>query len=155
MSRVNVILRVPVARTWDAGTRLQVYEDRGTGTVDYTRPLLGRPVEVFPGRPANTPPLQRIAGDGRLGRRQDGSGSRDGLAGKAGTTESYVDVAVSIRAGYGLRTFGVVATSPAGVPQSAPVELEHFVSATDPRPVKRFALETFDAGSRRVRFAIE
>lgn len=153
---------MPVDATWEAGTRIQVYEDRGTGTVDYTRPLLGRPLEVFPGQVAATVLLARRVSDGTLGdgrplRRQGGLGERSSAGGLALIPPpSYVDVTVSVRTGYGMRKFGVKAFNAAGIPQgTAAVELEHFVSGTDPRPVERFAFDSFDGGTRRVRFTLE
>lgn len=49
-------LRIAPAHDWPLGTRLNVFWDAGTGTVDFARPLLMRSVAAFPDMfPARTP----------------------------------------------------------------------------------------------------
>lgn len=68
-----VTLRVPIDVDWDAGDRLQVYSDFGSGTIDTTKPLVVRGPDMFPGQQQARGVGVRPVGIGRVG---DGKAAR-------------------------------------------------------------------------------
>ena len=148
MSSQTAILRVPIDDGWDAGTRLQVYADFGSGTVDTDTPLLARPFEVFPGQHALRGHGEQPYGRGRVG---DGKAARPvtgvgrAIYGRTpyGSAPPFVEVPVNVPAAFGQWKFAVKAVDGAGNAQSAGLnEIEAVVSGTEPPPVKSFALHS-------------
>lgn len=160
MSKQTIILRTVIDEDWDAGTRLQVYTDRGTGTIDTSKPLLARPLEVFPGSVAANGFGTEPFGANRFG---DQGPARPGTAvldrqvfGQTpfGGGEEIIDVPVEVPAAFGKWKFVVQAIDRHGNAQSgALTEIEGVVSGTDPAPLSEFALFGYDAGTDQATFS--
>lgn len=160
--RQPITLRVPIEDDWDAGIQLQAYTDRGGGEIDTDRPLLGKAKQVFPGR-------QRMGGFGRhihgyarhgdlrAGRPRNG-GWGDHRWGQIahGSSQPYARVTVNVPAAYGLWKFAVQAVDAEGNAQAgALIELERVVSGTEPEPLRRFVLSSYDSENDRFTFGVE
>lgn len=159
MSKQTVLLRVEIEDTWDAGDRLQVYTDQGSGTIDLNKPLLKRPLEIFPGQQAGQPYGRQPYAVGRHG---DNLASRppNGIAGTIyGTTPHggalvAIEVAVEVAPAFGKWKFAAQVMDGHGNVQTAALqELSAMVSGTDPAPPAEFALVSYDAPSDRVTFS--
>lgn len=158
MSNQTVTLRVPIESSWDGGTRLQVYCDKGTGTVDPTKPLLARPVAVFPGQHAAVGLGRQPVGRGRVGdskpaRKRRGLGrTRVGIT-PVGRTPPVIDITVHVPPAFGTWKFAVQAIDRDGnVQTDALQEIAAVVSGTEPAPPKSFAMASYDSGSDQVTF---
>lgn len=153
MNRQRVTLSVAVPDEWDGGTTLQAFCDFGTGSIDYSRPLLARRVEVFPGR-------TRAAGYADAAYGDDGYGDfgpplppEEGYAeaeyGDApyGDGERLMRLGVPIPAAYGMWKFNVTAYDEAGNPETSfNPTIDAWISGTEPPPVRDFQLQSFAAG---------
>lgn len=159
MAKQSVTLRVPIASGWDGRTRLQVYTNFGSGAVDTSKPLLPRPMEVFPGQPVSRGFGARRFGLGRFG---DGKPGRGGTAvfgrqrfGKTpfGNPTPFVEVTVDVAAAFGAWKFGVKAVDRFGNVQAGGAEeVTRVVSGTDPPPLKSFAVNGYDSQVDQVTF---
>ena len=159
--KTAVTIKVPIDPDWDGETRLQVYTDRGGGTVDTTDPLLPRPVEVFPG-------ALRAKGFGRfpLGRGRFGSNKpaypRNGGffdqrfgTGALGRSKPFVRLTVNVPAVFGKWKFAVEAIDAEGNVQSDPItEVARILSAAEPPTIKSFAFGSYDGGTDQVTFSL-
>lgn len=160
MSKQTVTLRVLVDDAWDANDRLEVYTDNGTGTIDTTTPLLVRQGGVFPGRhPARGVGRQPV-GRGRVGTGKaalSSGGIGRTRVGKTpvGRTPLFVDLTVDVDAAHGTWKFAVGAVDRDGSVQSGGLqETSLVVSGTDPPPLNKFELNSYDGGSDQVIFDI-
>lgn len=158
---IAVTLQIPIEDTWRAGTRIQVYTDWGSGEIDTDRPLLARPVEVFPGQAA-----QRGVGDDAAdlvgtagGPRQPATNTlASEICGVTPLCEgtAFVEVTVYVPQVYGLWLFGAQAVDEAGNPQDgALTELTELVYGTDPAPLQSFAYDSYDGETDQVTFAFQ
>lgn len=158
MSKQAVTLRVDVDDAWDAGDRLQVYTDRGSGAIDLTRPLLSRPCDLFPGQhPAKTFGEQPF-GTGRFG---DFKASRTptgfeqtpfGIA-PFGLPAPSIELTVEVEAAHGAWKFAVGAIGDDGTAQAGALqETTVVVSGTDPPPLDTFTFNSFDEPNDQVIF---
>ena len=153
MPRQSVTLAVPYDDAWDAGDRLQVFTDFGSGTIDVSQPLLARAVEIFPRQfPA------RGLGQQPLGVGQAGNGKAARPPGKAGrtilgvtplgTAPPLLDVSVDAPPVFGTWKFAARAADRYGNVQAASLaEATTCVSATEPTPLATFRLASYDAGT--------
>lgn len=154
----TVILRVPIEDDWDAGARLEVFTDFGHGSVDYTRPLLQRGLDLFPGQHGGRGVGVQPVGVGRVGdhkaaRPAVGIGSSIVGITPVGTAPSYVEIPVSVPAAFGAWKFAVRAVDGQGNVQSEEaVESTVLVSGTEPPPLRTFALDSYDAIKDRLTF---
>jgi len=164
MDEIPVLVRVPVQSTWVYGTRINVYTDRGTGTIDTSRALNRTPIKVFGESPdplggvgdgaAGKVPIgsaqPKAKGDGELGHWEFGE-DPNGLA--AGT--GYVEVVCWIDQIVGDVKFGALAVDAAGNPQGgAMVEWTQYVSGDRPAPLTTFAFSQYDEANDQVEFAV-
>ena len=159
MALQRVTLRVPIPGGWDAGGRVQVYTDSGSGTVDTSKPLLARAVEVFPGAVASRGFGITAFGSAQFG---DNKPSRPHVAvfgrelfGKTPfcNPEPFVLVGVDVPAAFGKWKFAVEAVDRFGNTQSGGVqEIEAMVSGTEPPPLKSFAVNGYDDPTDRLTF---
>ena len=159
MSKQTVLLKVGIPEGWDAGDRVQVYTDFGTGSVDLTKPLLARAFDVFPREhPARSYGRQPYGrgrlGDGKAPRRTTGIGRT--IHGKTpyGTAPPLVKIPVQVPAAFGTWKFAVRVVDQAGNPQSAALEvITAVVSGTEPPPLASFTFDSYDAETDQVIFA--
>ncbi len=156
--RQAIRFKVPVDEGWDAGDRLQVFTDGGTGAIDLTKPLLVRGHDVFPGRDRLGGVGRRPVGVGRVGdsraaRPRGGIGrTRVGVT-PVGTAPPFVTVVVDVPAAFGAWKFAVQAIGADGVVQSAAlVETTIVVSGTDPDPLDSLTINGFDQPSSVLTF---
>ena len=159
--KTAVTIKVPVDVDWDGGTRLQVYTDRGSGTVDTNDPLLPRAVEVFPGQLVSAGYGQQTYGEGAYGfntpapPRTGGFGEQVYGDGPYGESEPYVEVTVNLPAAFGKWKFAVEAIDGEGNVQSDPLtEVAQIVSATEPPTVRGFAFGSYASITDQVTFSI-
>lgn len=153
-----ITLRVPIHEDWDAGDRVQVFTDFGTGTVNLTKPLLPRPVSVFPGKHRARGLGSQPVGSGRV---KDGRASRPhrGIrttrVGRTpvGNAEPFVALTVNVPAAFGQWKFAVrVVDAFQNVQAGGEQEIEAIVSGTDPMPLRRLDFDSYDGGSDQVTF---
>ncbi len=162
MSLQAITLRVPIGDDWDGGHRVQVYTDRGSGTVDTSRPLLARPAEIFPGQLASKGYGMHPWGRGRFGDNKP-SRPRTGVYGRQiygvspyGNPEPFMEVTVEVPAAFGAWKFGVEVVDRFGTVQSGGLqEIVAVVSGTDPAPVSAFAVAGYDSQTDQVTFGFE
>lgn len=159
MSSQRIILPIPIDADWDAGDRIQVYTDWGDGTIDLSRPLLARPMDVFPGQQRAKPLGQQPVGAGRVGdfkanRPRRGLGrTRVGMT-PVGTTPSVIDVPVDVPPAYGTWKFAAqVVDVHDNVQAEAPAEISAVVSGTEPPPVATLLLIIYSPGTDQATFA--
>ena len=149
--RDTLTLTIEIPTTWDGGTRLAVYTDRGTGVIDEAAPLSHRPVDVFPGAA-----MAMGWGEHSWGEGQHGTNYPDlPIAGLETTTwgESpwgeaphLITIDLPLGAAYGNWKFSVRAFDFQGNAQgTAPVELTAVVSSRRPNPVARLTFASYDA----------
>ena len=150
--RTPVTLRVEIDDAWDAGMCLQVYTDRGSGTIDTDAPLLAEPMEVFP----NALPSAGFGafpfgagefGSNRPGRPQNGGfGDQPFASVGFGTSSPYVLVTVNVPAAFGAWKFAVESLDAEGNAQGAAlVELQRIVSGTEPVQLQSFGVSSYDS----------
>ena len=159
--RTTLKLRVPYPSPADAGDAVQLYTDRGTGTVDTTKPLLQAPAELFPAG------LRRFDGFGSevfgesvpetgfaLPPAPLGFGSEIFGETPFGDALAYREVTVQIPPAFGVHQFKSRMLDEAGNPQGDALPLGEFlVSSEQPPSLKSFAFDSYDSGSDRVTFA--
>ena len=160
MAKQSVTLRVPIDETWDGGTRLQVYTNSGSGEIDFDSPLLARPVEVFPARPASRGLGGLPLGATRLGDEKPSRPHNAILAEEElGRTplcglEPFIDLVVDVPAVFGVWKFAVKAFDRFdNVQAEAGAEIERMVSGTEPVPLESFAVDNYDSETDQVTFA--
>jgi hypothetical protein len=150
MAKQTVMLRVPVAESWDAGDAIQVYADNGTGTVDFNTPLLARPAPLFPGQHAAKGVGLQPVGRGRTGdqkarRARPGMGRAVTGKTKVGTSPKTLAVPVEVSAAFGNWKFSAKLVDRFGVVQAAAgTEAQVIVSGTEPPPLSSFTLNGYD-----------
>lgn len=160
MPKQSVTLAVPYDDAWDAGDRLQVFTDFGSGTIDVSKPLLSRAVEIFPrqfpSRPLGLQPLGvGRAGDGKAGRPPGKAGRTILGVTPLGTAPPLLDVAVDAPPVFGTWKFSARCVDRYGNVQAASLaEATVCLSATDPTPVATFTLAGYDAGTDVVTFNV-
>lgn len=147
----TVMLRVPIDDDWDAGVRLQVYTDFGTGTIDTDSPLLQRGLDLFPGKHRARGVGTQPVGVGRLGDHKAArprAGIRHAIVGQTavGTSPPFVVIPVQVPAAFGAWKFGVEAVDANGNVQGGGLaEVTAMVSGTEPPPLKSLSLVGYDA----------
>jgi len=158
--RTTVKIRVPVPAEADAGDRVQVFTDFGTGTIDTSRPLLKHPKAVFRGA------RKRFGGHGTesygesaygLGRQgpDPGPGHGSEIYGVTpyGVPVETIEVTVSVPPAYGLHKFSARMLDAMGNLQGAALpEVTVFVSSVQPPGLRSFAFASFDSGARTATF---
>lgn len=160
MSRQTIQLRIAIDDAWDAGDRIQVYTDFGTGSVDLTKPLLPQAFDVFPGEEPSQGYGVQPYGLGRVGdfkadRPHQGIGSAIYGVTPYGTAPPFVEVEVDVAAGFGNWKFAIQIVDRDGTPQGGALqEISAVVSGTDPSPLCRFTFNNHDAPSDQVTFDI-
>jgi hypothetical protein len=150
---IDVALAIPVQTSWPYGTRLQVYTDFGTGTIDTSQPLLAAPVDPYAGR-------RRPAGFAQAGYGETSYGGstrrvgRGGYGGHGhaevafGGGQPRVTVVARVRDAYGNWKFAAEAIAPNGdVQTDALEEKQVFLSGRTPQPVKNVAIDSYTAGT--------
>lgn len=159
--RVPVTLRVNVDATWLHGTRVQVYTDWGTGTIDTSKPLLNRPLDPYARKPrpgglgANRlgeVPLGAAAaylgGDGPM-QHALGSVSLDSAVQSFEVTVHVPDACAAWK-------FAAQALDEGGNAQGAALdELTAYVSGREPRPVTGLTLSGYDGGTDKLTFTFD
>ena len=156
-----ITLRVPIADTWDAGDRLQVYTNFGSGAIDTDRPLLSRPAEIFPGKwPAKGYGRQPYGrgrhGDHRAGRRRGGLEPTTYCRTAYGRTPATMTVKVEVPADFGMYKFAATVVDRFGTVQEGSLqEIETIVSGAEPAPLKSFARAGYDGQTDIVTFDFE
>lgn len=160
MNRQRVTLTVTVPDEWDGGTTLQAFTDFGDGSIDYSRPLLARRVEVYPGRrraPGYGDALYGDDGYGDFGAPlPPEEGYADAEYGDApyGDGERLMMLSVPIPPGYGMWAFNVMAYDEAGNPEiSLQPTIDAWISGTEPPPVRDFVLQSFAADKATFSFS--
>lgn len=154
----TVTLRVPIDDAWDAGDRVQVYTDFGSGTIDTGKPLVVRGFDIFPGQIASRgiggqPIGVGQAGSMRASRPHDGVGA--GIVGitPAGAAPPFALIEVEAAAGFGLWKFAVESVDRDGQVQAgAKAELQAVVSGTEPSPLRSFAFDSHSAVTDQATF---
>ena len=155
----RVSLAIEVDATWRTGTRLQLYTDWGTGTIDATQPLLARAAEVWPGYG----PSGGFAVD-RFGER----GFFDGLPPiRRGFFDApfalypfceepaFRRLEVLLPAAYANWSFAAKAIDLVGNEQDAELaESEALISGTQPPAVHRWAFESWDNANSQITFML-
>lgn len=155
----RVTLSLAINDDWDAGDTAQVYTDRGTGTLDMTRPLLAKPLDLFPGR-------HRGRGVGRqpvgIGRVESGRASRPrvrlgrhrvGIT-PVGSEPKVLGIAVDVPPSSDTWKFGIEITNRFGNVQAGPIStVDVVLSGTEPAPAASFAFVSYDGGSDQVTFS--
>ena len=155
-----ITLRVPIHADWDAGDRVQVFTDFGTGTVDLTKPLLARPVDVFPGRHRARGLGFQPVGRGRVkgGRAsRPHRGIRTTRVGRTpvGNAEPFVALTVNVPAAFGQWKFAVrVVDAFQNVQAGGAQEISAIVSGTDPSPLRRLEYAGYDNVNDQVTFTL-
>lgn len=158
--RTTVKLRMPYPDGADAGDRVQVFTDFGSGTIDLTRPLLKHPKAIFRGA------RKRFAGHGSesYGESSYGTGRQAPEPGPGhgaevygvtpyGTTPRTMEVAVTMPPAYGVHKFSARMVDAMGNPQGAALpEVEVFVSSVNPPGLRSLAFASFNAGTRAATF---
>ena len=158
--RTAVKIRVPYPDGADAGDRIQVFTDFGSGTIDLNRPLLAQPKAVFRGA------RKRFAGHGTevygesayaTGRQAPDPGLGHGAeiygVTPYGTVPETMEIAVTVPPAYGLHKFSGRLMDAAGNPQGAALpEVTVFVSSVQPPGLATFEFVSFDAGTRTATF---
>jgi len=160
--RQRVRLRIEIDPTWRANDRLQVFTDWGTGTIDTDKPLLFRPVRIFPDDPredvAPRPWMTERLGTAISSRARGGRSGigEEGLwpAGGLGAWKRYRAVEVLLPSAYGTWKFACRVIDGAGNEQGDLVEFSRFMSGEDPAPVASFAYDSFDDETDKATFAI-
>jgi hypothetical protein len=160
MAAIRKVLRIAIDAAWRHDDRLQLYTDSGTGTIDTERPLLSRPLRMFPGAlPART------SGDHPSGMVPSGAdipayphlgGQDEWPAGSipSGTAVPYIEVPVYVDQGFGTWLFSAEIVDGAGNVQSDPmVEFTHVVSGEEPPALSAFAFASYDAPTDRATFS--
>ena len=155
--KTPVTIRVPIDESWDAGTRIQVFTDAGTGTVDENNPLLARARDVFPaGRRSEGYGLQPY-GLGGYGlntpdpKRSGGFGEPVYEEGPYGDSQARVELTVKIPPAFGKWIFAVKTVDAQGNVQTDPaLQISRIVSATEPPTVTDLAFVSYDAVNDRV-----
>ncbi len=158
-NRVAVTLRINVPGAWQHGTRVQVFCDFGTGTIDLGQPLLARPIDPY----ART---VRPRGHGSVAHGSVPHGAATAELGGGGhgyhahgsvahgaAVSSFV-VTVQVPDACGLWKFAAQAIDEAGNAQGdALTEWQAYVSGRQPRPVGGFALVGYDQPSDTLTFS--
>lgn len=148
-------LQIRCEADWPAGTVVNVFEDRGTGTMDLGYRLNGRPIDCYPGVvPENG------LGQAPLGRTPLGSGVPGGLLGHEdlgaealGVSRPRVSVFLPLPYVEGQRLIAAVPADLAGnQPVGAPTEFAHELDM-EPPGAYNLAYESFDAGTDRFTFS--
>lgn len=160
MNRQRITLSVAVPDAWDGGTTLQAFCDFGTGSIDFTRPLLARRVEVFPGRRRAAGYADAPYGDDGYGDfgaplpPEEGYGEAEYGDAPYGDGERVMMLGVPIPAAYGAWKFTVRAFDEAGNQQNtiSPI-IDAWISGTETPPVRDFALQSFAAGRATFSFS--
>ena len=159
MSKQTVVLRVPIDDDWDAGCGLQVFTDFGEGQIDTDRPLCARPIEVFPGAVASRGFGVGGFCVGRYGDDKPGRPHNDTFGMQIwGVTpfcngSPFVEIPVSVPAGFGAWKFAVQSVDRNGNPQSGELkEISAVVSGTEPAPLRSFSFAGHDSETDRVTF---
>lgn len=158
MSKQTIILRVAIDENWDAGDRLQVFTDSGSGVVDMSKPLLRRPFALFPGQQPAQAYGRQPYGFGRHGDNLASRPATGGLMSIYGTTPHggtlvAVEVAVEVPPAFGVWKFAAQVVDGFGnVQAGGPLELAVLVSGTQPAPPAAFGFVSYDAPSDRVTF---
>lgn len=158
MSKQAVTLRVPIHEDWDAGDRLQIYTNFGSGEVDTDKPLLRRPVEIFPGQQRSRGLGRQPVGIGRVGdfkaaRPRRGLGTTRAGVTPVGTTPAVIEVTVDLPAAFGKWKFAAKAIDRHGNVQSGDLEvIEAVVSGTEPPPLEAFSYNGYDSETDQVSF---
>jgi len=154
-----VVIRVNVDEAWHAGTRLQLYTDRGTGTVDTNAPLLPVAVPVF-GENVRAAYGVQPFGRGRFGTSKPrlprgGVGTITwGKTPFGETPPPSLDLGVQVSAAFGAWKFQARAVDAAGNPQPGVLgETQRVVSGTRPTRPLAFAFDSYDAPTDRATFA--
>ena len=161
MDSMPVTVRVPVDQSWRAGDTLQVYCDQGSGTIDFTRPLLNPRFDMFPGtfeeRGYGGEPYGAVPYGGGAPTTKRGGGYGDQAYGSVpyGGGTAHVDVRVFVGQGFGSYKFAAETFDRAGNVQSgAPVEFSQLVSGGDPPPLRRFDFGSFASVTDQVTFNV-
>ena len=158
--RPAIKIRVPYPAGADAGDRIQVFSDFGSGTIDLDRPLLAQPKAVFRGA------RKRFAGHGTevYGESLHGTGRQapdPGLGHGSeiygvtpyGTVPETMEIAVTVPPSYGAYKFSARLLDAMGNPQGAALpEVTVFVSSVQPPGLATFAFVSLDAGARTATF---
>lgn len=155
----TINLRTPIPTDWEEGTAVQVYTDRGSGTVDLTKPLLPTPYRVAGdgGRVktgfGHVPYGRGRFGHGRPSRPRTGYGHGRYGHTPYGRTDRFVDVPVSVTPTFGPWKFQVAAVDAAGNVQAAGLfEIIRVVSSTTPPAVRDFAFGSYDSINDQISF---
>jgi len=164
LRQMTVRLRVPIEDGWRSTFTVQVYTDFGDGSIDTTRPLLGRRVRVFPAdvQDAERNPGyggeiygQRVYGAGRaVDRPRRGYGFNPYGQVEYGRASRYALIDVSVPQGYGSWKFAAKVYDGAGNAQGALVEFTQFVSGENPPPLSAFSLSSYTKVTDKVVFTI-
>ena len=155
-----ITLRVPYPSAADAGDRLQIYTDFGTGTVDHAKPLLARPIELFPGE------TKRFAGHGTeaYGQSRYGIGRASPPKGPGHGAERYgstphgsvprsIDLVVEVPPAFGTHKFEVELQDSEGNAQGGSLpQLAAMVSGTRPPTLSSFAYDSYDDVNDLIQF---
>lgn len=162
MSRVEIDLTVPVEASWPADATIEVFSDRGGGSIDYTNPLLRRRLNtlrnVVAPQGIGADPIGALPiGHGKAAavRNVRGLGALPIGAGPIGADLETVEVAVEVGQGCGTYKFAARAVDGAGNKQSgAGNEFEHWVSGEDPPHLEALAVESYHAGNDQFTFSV-
>ena len=156
-----ITLQVPIEDDWDAGTRLQVYSNGGSGAIDTAAPLLPRAKDVFPKALSAAGYGNQVYGVGEYGRnlpdRRANGGYGDQQFGQIdyGDSQPYVEVTCYLPATFGVWKFAVEAIDAEGNVQAGGLEeIERVVSGTEPSPMTDFSLSSYDSETDTFTFAI-
>lgn len=156
----TMIIDVGVDPSWDADTRVQLYRDNGTGTVDFGVGLMAVPAAVLQGLPSvvlgeNTLGINTLGDNLPATRSDDPAGNMTlGTTPLGGSLPTH-SIAVDLDSIYRLEKFAIKAIDRHGTFQTdAAVVTSVFVSGTDPDPMNDFSFVSYDAQTDRVRFSI-
>ena len=161
--RLLVSLRVPVQSGWRQRDRVQVYGDAGTGTIDTTRPLLSRRLDMFPRdrREEVAPPgyarvpYASVPYGGRGPRVPHVAGWARYPYASVPYARGFDFIEVGVRVGqdFGMYKFAAQVIDGAGNVQGSLVEFSHLISGEDPRALRSFKFDSFDGPSDTVSFS--
>lgn len=163
LSRMTVSLHIEVDPAWRTSDRLQIYTDKGTGTVDTAVELLTEPVAIFPDDARD---LVEHAGYGEDPYGETPYGGEEVAAPDGGYGEApygevpygedpwMVIVEIQIPQAFGNWKFSAQVIDGAGNPQGALTEFTQFVSGEDPPQLASFNFASFNSGTDKVTFNV-
>ncbi|MEK6798033.1 MAG: hypothetical protein AABZ12_03630 [Planctomycetota bacterium] len=159
MSLTAITLRVPYPADADVGDRIQAYTDKGSGTVDFGKPLLARPAAMFAEGTERFHGYGReVYGDGCYGlgfaAPQDGGHGEETYGDTDyAETAATAEITVQVPAAYRSHKFAVKLIDAEGnVQGGAAPEIAAMVASTDPPETESLSFDSYAGGRVKLAF---